>query len=504
MAGSPGTRSFVNAIFLRVRTYAGIVRVSHMGDRKAGADNVHTDREQVEAIRSATPRGAELEMLPHELDVSGGLPLEQRHSLLEAVEGVESGRFAGIILAYQSRLFRNVEEEEAVWRRVEAAGGEVLFGLEQVDNKTVDGRMVRRIKSSINAAERERHAETFERLRESSTKRGIWQRRQTPRGYGKDKRTRKLVPDARADEVRETFRTYLAGTRISELARRLRMTPSGARQLLRNRVYLGELRVGQHVNPDAHDELVDIETFEAVQAKLESTVRPGRNGGAPALLAGLVRCSSCGHLMTRTSSSGGPAYACPVNHSGKRCPAPASVMTGRLDRHVIPLALRELARLRVSAGQGRRAEHVRAKLAAAETELEVYLSAVSAADVGATAFAAGARERRAEIEAAAELMRVELGRRPAVSQVETGAEVWEDLNAHDRNSLLRALLKTVVVRRTSGRVVPIAERVRVIAFGVELELPRNGGGEPAGIVPIPFDDLDGVGVLGIPASEDGT
>jgi DNA invertase Pin-like site-specific DNA recombinase len=485
-------------------TYAGIVRVSHMGDRKAGAHNVHTDREQVEAIRSATPRGAELEVLPHELDVSGGLPLDQRPSLFEAVEGVESGRFAGIILAYQSRLFRNVEEEEAVWRRVEAAGGEVLFGLEQVDNKTVDGRMLRRIKSVQNTAERERHAENFERLRETSTKRGIWQRRQTPRGYRKDPHTRKLVPDARADEVRETFRAYLAGTTISELARRLRMTKSGVRQLLRNRVYLGELQVGKHVNPGAYDELIDIETFEGVQANLNSAVRPGRNGGAPALLAGLARCSSCGHLMTRTGSSGGPVYACPKRHSGKDCPDPAAVMMGRLDRYVIPIALRELARLRVSASEGNEVERDRAEMAATERELKAYLSAISAADVGAEAFAAGARERREKVEAVAERMRVKRARQRAVPQVGTGAEVWEDLNAHDRNALLRALLTAVVVRPTGGQVVPIAQRVRVIAFGVEFALPRHGGGEAAGIVPIPFHDLDGVGVLGVPTSEDGS
>ena len=187
---------------------------------------MHTDRDQVEAIEGATPPGDDLKMLPPELDVSGGLPLDQRPSLSLAVEGVENGTYIGIIVAYQSRLFRNVEEEEAVWRRVEAAGGEVLLALEGIDTSTVAGRMTRRIKAAINTAEREEHAERFERLRERATAAGVWQRRQTPTGYSKDPDTRRLVPDDRVDDVHGAFEAAIAGKDMTEIARGLGMTPS--------------------------------------------------------------------------------------------------------------------------------------------------------------------------------------------------------------------------------------------------------------------------------------
>ncbi|MDQ3729557.1 MAG: hypothetical protein M3355_08205, partial [Actinomycetota bacterium] len=82
-----------------MKVWAGIVRVSHMGSRVSGAANVHTDREQVSAIEAATPPGDRLEILPPELDISGGLPLEKRPSLRLAVDGVEAGTYAGIIVA---------------------------------------------------------------------------------------------------------------------------------------------------------------------------------------------------------------------------------------------------------------------------------------------------------------------------------------------------------------------------------------------------------------------
>src|SRR4051794_32706658 len=111
-------------------TWAGVVRVSHMGARRSGADDFHSERDQIAAMRQAVEKiGGTLAVLPSELDVSGGLPLEQRPSLRAAVEGVESGLYGGVVVAYQSRLGRDVEQEEAVWRRVEAAGGHILLAL---------------------------------------------------------------------------------------------------------------------------------------------------------------------------------------------------------------------------------------------------------------------------------------------------------------------------------------------------------------------------------------
>jgi site-specific DNA recombinase len=487
-----------------MKTYAGCVRVSHMGERKAGADNVHADRDQVEVIEAATPKGARLELLPPELDVSGGLPLAERPSLLAAVEGVESGKYAGIIVAYQSRLFRNVEEEEAVFRRVEAAGGEILFALGDLDSSTVSGRMVRRIKAATNTAEREEHAERFERLRRISTEAGIWQRRQTPTGYRKNPKTRRLVKDRRATAVGTAFRDFLAGTTISALAVRLGMTPSGVRQLLRNDVYLGILRVGKHVNPSAHPVIIDVDTFEAVQHRLDTAPRPSRNGNGPALLAGLVRCASCGHLMTRHTGKGQLVYSCPGKHSGERCPQPTGITLPRLEAHVEKIAIAELARLEVSATEGDRVERSRQTLARAERALDAYLDAVSAEDVGADAFNRAARKKSDAVDKAREEMRNELARRPALPQVGSGAEVWPKLNGAERNQLLRSLLAAIVVRPVGrGRRVPVADRVRVLAYGTDLELPERRGGEASGIVPIAFPDVDKVGVLSVLAGEDG-
>lgn len=490
-----------------MKTYAAVVRVSHMGKRKQDSESFHADEEQVAAVEAwGKANRARVDVLQPELNVSGGLPIEKRPSLLAAIEGVEQGIYAGIVVAYLSRLGRNVTEQLRTWSRVEAAGGEIVSIKEGIDTSTASGRLHRNLLISIDAHEREQHAERFDERRRYATEAGIWQRRQLPRGYSKGE-DRRLLPDPdRREEIVATFAKFLRGASISELARRLDMTPGGVRALLRNRVYLGELRVGEYVNTEAHQPLVDSQMFDDVQRKLASNTRPPRSSTGPALLAGLIRCASCGHVMTRTgrgkNSKHDHNYTCVGKHSGQECPRPAGIVARRLEAYVEEIALAELVRLQVEVAEGNGVAEAQAAVAAAERELDAYLDAVRAADIGADAFATGAKKRSAEIESAKDILFAELARRPVDPALRSGADAWGDLDKHERNTLLRGLLAAVVVRPVGkGRRVPIEDRVRVVAYGTELQLPENRGHLASGIVPI-FPDADDVGVLSVPAAED--
>src|SRR3954453_2674692 len=126
-------------------TWAGIVRVSHVGGRDKAGDKFHADREQVEAIEGYVKAPDRLVILPPELDVSGGGKLEDRPSLLAAIEGVERGEFCGIVVAYLSRLGRNTREQLRAWDCVEEAGGRIVLVRENIDTSTPSGRFMRTI-----------------------------------------------------------------------------------------------------------------------------------------------------------------------------------------------------------------------------------------------------------------------------------------------------------------------------------------------------------------------
>lgn len=268
-------------------------------------------------------------MLAPELDRSGG---DLTRPLLEqAVLGVESGAYAGIVVAYLSRAGRSLLHLLHTYARVESAGGQVVSVAERLDTATPTGRLTRNLFAAMAEFELDMHRERFDALRRDSVARGVWSRRQTPRGYDRDAVTRRLVPNDHAEDVRAVFVARRAGAAITELADQLGMTPSGTRKLLSNRTYLGELRDGPYVNADSHPGLVAPELFAAVQ---ESRRSASSTPSPRSLLAGLARCGSCNAALARTPSPrsrGGWVYAC---HSRNRCPQHVAVVGVALDEHV--------------------------------------------------------------------------------------------------------------------------------------------------------------------------
>lgn len=477
---------------------AGYLRVSHVGKR---GDRLRSPEEQTAEIeRWAVAHGHRVEFLPPELDAKGSDA--GRQVFRQAIDGVKAGHFSGLVVAYLSRAGRDLRLMLDLWDEVEGAGGVFYSARENIDASTPNGKLQRNIRASIDQHELEERREGFERAARSAVERGIWQRRQTPRGYSKGE-DRRLEVNQDADSVRQAARDYLAGKSLSQIAREIGMTPGGVRAMLRNRVYLGELKVRSYVNVEAHEPILDPEIFEAVQARLANAPRPARrDDGGLVLLAGLVRCAGCGHVMTRATSNGGIAYSCVRNHSGARCPEPATIMASRVDRYVEEIALAELERLEADASPAGDLSPLREEVQAAEADLSGYLQAVDVAGIGAPDAAAGMRTRRERVDVARERLRAAMARVPQAPILRGGREAWARLNRSEQNELLRSLLAVVIVRRTRGATIPVGERVRVLRYGADLELPRGRTGSASGIVPLLWPDPDGVDVLGVPGVED--
>ena len=225
---------------------------------------------------------------------------------------------------------------------------------------------------------------------------------------------------------------------------------------------------------------MDEGTFDAVQRKLGERVRPPRSKAGTALLAGLVRCPSCGHRMSRSGGGNGSRYyTCRKRHSGVICPAPAGINAGLLERHVEAIALAELERLQVEASADTAVADAQAQVEEAQRKLTKYVEAIEPEDVGPEAFAAGARKRREAVDKAKDTLGAAMARQPASPVVGSGVDVWGELSDQERNTLLRGLLAAVLVQPAGrGRKVPIADRVRVLAYGTELPPGRDATARP--------------------------
>src|SRR5262249_38128647 len=71
--------------------------------------------------------------------------------------------------------------------------------------------------------------------------------------------------------------------------------------LLNNVTYIGQVRYKDEVHPGEHEGIVDLDTWQRVQAFLQREGRSGRlsqEASSGALLKGLLRCGPCGCAMT--------------------------------------------------------------------------------------------------------------------------------------------------------------------------------------------------------------
>ena len=319
-----------------METYAGYVRVSRVGDR---AETLISPQLQEREIREwAKRRGVSVEMLPAELDRSGGD--DTRPILQGAIERIERGELAGVIVWNFARFTRSLASSVAFLESIEKAGGELHSTSEQIDATTPAGRMTRNFLFSIAQAEREQKAEGFDKAKAEAVARGIWTSPVVPFGYRKNAE-RRLEPDPVEAPVRaEVTRRRGAGHSWHALAEYIReetgrsFLPATIRQMVQSRTALGEARQGRHVNPAAHEPIVDRATWEAAQV---SQPKPARGIHGEALLGGLVRCAGCSRRASSTFRNGRRYYSCRRYHAGGDCPEPASISAPLIEPYVTDL-----------------------------------------------------------------------------------------------------------------------------------------------------------------------
>ena len=463
--------------------WVGYVRVSHVGGRDG--DSFRSPDDQAAAINGwARTQNEPVIILTAELDASGGD--RNRPILAEAIKGIEQGKYRGLVVAYLSRASRSVSHLLELWDRIEAAGGQVIAVSENIDTSTPAGRLTRTMLAAIAEHELDLHRDRFDAQRASATERGVWQRAIIPIGYDKHPDTRRLVLNKRAKEVRAAFKAVIAGKPMTEVGTQLGVSTSGARHIIGNRVYLGELTVGAYTNTTAHPAIVTEDVFASAQRPVRT--RKPRIYDEAALLAGISRCVGCGNIMSRSTVNGGrgtgaryAVYTCRGRYSNGRCTNRSAVMCHLLDTHVEAIAMQSLKEIEAAGmTSGIELDEARARLASTKHELAEYLAGVSAADVGAEAFGEGARQRRDAMDAAQSDVSRLIGV-DGTPDTATIIENWPELTVTQRNHVLRGLLEVVTVR--PGRV-PVSERSQVIRAGAGIVPDYAGGSVPRELKPL--------------------
>src|SRR5258707_8209344 len=234
-----------------------------------------------------------------------------RPALKRLLEDVEANKVNVIVVYKVDRLTRSLSEFSKIVEALDAQGVSFVSVTQQFNTTSSMGRLTLNILLSFAQFERE---VTGERIRDkiaASKKKGMWMGGFVPMGY--DLEGRKLVPSPKeSDLVCKIYSLYLEVGCVSKLAVQLGsenirskvwVTRTGARlggvafargalyTLLRNRLYIGEIRHRDQWYPGEHKGIVPRNLWDKVQAQLNSNLQSHRNRGkeqASSLLTGLV------------------------------------------------------------------------------------------------------------------------------------------------------------------------------------------------------------------------
>jgi site-specific DNA recombinase len=457
----------------------GVIRVSRVGGREG--DHFVSPGEQRDKLEAwAKTQKIRLVDVVEEMDVSGGAPLKKRPGLLRAVEAVEAGETSIVVVAYFDRLVRSLRVQFEVVERIEQAGGKVVtLDAGEVSNGTAASWVSSTMLGMMAEYQRRQVAERTQGAKVRAVSDGRAPFAYAPAGYDFDKQHR-LVPNDDADTIREAFQLRLQGGSIHDVRqllddRKVRpgrpqgrgvWTYNGARSILRNDSYLGRLTFGNLVNDDAHEPIVDIATFQAVQDTFGNRgKRSGRRSQSTRLLAGgvgLLRCGTCGSRLVvgnqRPRGAGTEPYffyRCSTPRSA--CKARVAIAAPAVEDYVWDMAREHDEQLEATSVRDVTYDDARRRFEQLDQDLASFIAGVGGLEAGGDAIRKEI-ERRARLRDEALTV---LGQQQAAHHESRITVRFDDpdLELADKRRLLARVIEEVRVNPGRG---PTEERVTIL------------------------------------------
>lgn len=448
---------------MMTRTMDGYIRVSRrMGREGPGYISPKVQREAIE--RWADYKGVTIAQWHVDEDESGGT--HDRPGLEAAVERAVSGECGGIVSWKIDRFSRFTEGGLRDLRRLQDAGADLAFVVEDIDTSGPMGRFVYTILLAVGELFLETIKAGWIVAKTKAIARGAHIAR-APLGYVKRDDGTLAVDPHSGPVVTKAFelaaRDGLAATVafLNEAAPARTWNAFTTRRFLGNRTYLGVASYGDLVCEDAHEPLVSRRTFEIAQHTIGEAIRVrARADVFP--LSGVAQCGTCGTKLigARGGNDARRMYRCSAHAS---CAAPVATSAEPLEAHVTTVLREAFEHPGFQVGEPD--PSIDAKVVAvqdAERELDAFASDLTGRKLLGERYHRHLQERvEAVSKAQSELAAV--ASRPA--RVVLPAELWDELTVSELAMVLRAGLQTVVVDRGRG---PLSGRVRVVPKGLDV------------------------------------
>jgi DNA invertase Pin-like site-specific DNA recombinase len=464
--------------------FARYARVSRVGGRSGeGFISVPEQERKMRALAKGEGVTLTQELFKDE-DRSGGTL--DRPEFQRALGLIRTGELGGIVVAKLDRFSRDTADFLTTLAEIEQVGGRLLCGDGAATLRNGTDTFTSTVRMAAAALERDRRREDLAASVRSSIERG--HHLTAPFGYTKaNGKGSGLVPiPAEAKVVKLAFEARAEGASWAQVAakmnetgvlprphKRAGKTTQGrwqhktARQLVHRETYIGTAYSGEYRLPGAHPAIVEPELWgRAHRAKGTSSLRPTEGY----LLTGLVRCASCGYVMSNGTQNGYRYLRCrPNQHAAGRCPAQVNVpaqaleefvaewfksewLTGRwapevTDEQVIAAELG----VQNASERLRGSMRMRGLLGEDASETEIKLADEQLAE-----------DRTALRDAEEELHRSQMAVRGVDLPPQLDADAFDAAPVAEKRRWLAAVLACVVVRRADPYGQPVGERVRIV------------------------------------------
>lgn len=426
---------------------------------------------QIERVReSAERRGETFAGAFEDRDVSGARPFADRPGWTALEAELQPGDV--VIVNDLSRFARDTDMAKHKLSDLAARDIEVVaLGIEGIDRKSADGRMLLGIFLEFTEWQRQKTIENLLQVHKRIHNEGKALGCRPPMGYDYDIETKAWsVNEDEAELVRRIFALKVAGYGYQAIALKLqregiptkrggKWSTNQIKRIITNRWYIGEREYRGEVKPLHVPPLIERETWEMAQASIRTQVHQPRS---TYVLSGLLRCT-CGATMQRVRvwtnghANGQADWRCPEcglsirEHIAE--PAIVESFMEHVDQERYKAALTE-AQKKAKKGQGRVAT-LKKRLAAVERKQSRLLNEFAKDDSSVTRetlcrMNAGLQGEIDDLTAAVQEIddRVLLERRPrALGNIR---EDWNTLDVLDKQATLRGFIAQVTVQSQNG------------------------------------------------------
>jgi DNA invertase Pin-like site-specific DNA recombinase len=249
----------------------------------------------------------------------------ERPALKRLLADIAAGKLDCVVIYKLDRLTRALTDFGKMVEAFDARGIALVSVTQQFNTTSSMGRLTLNVLLSFAQFEREVTAERIRDKFAASKRKGLWMGGRVPLGYDLKERQLRVNP-AEAKLVRNLYERYLALGCVSKLHAELNAQGMVSKQrlsrrglasggvpysrgalyeLLKNRLYLGEITYRGAVYPGQHKPIVERGLWERVQQQLargRTARREGTHARVPSLLLGLVY-NNRGERYTPTHSS---------------------------------------------------------------------------------------------------------------------------------------------------------------------------------------------------------